>query len=76
MDSKKRKEDISKFQLRMSPKALEELDQLQKELEASTKAEVIRSSLKLVNFLTKEKKSGVKVILRDEKTGKEREILF
>lgn len=71
----KRKDEMTKFQVRMSEKALNDLEKLQEDLEASTKTEVVRSSLKLVKFLVTEKKSGVKVILKD-KEGNEREILF
>lgn len=69
------KEKISRLQINMSSKALAELESLQKRIDASTKTEVIKSSLKIFRFLEGEKERGVKVILRD-KDGKERELLL
>lgn len=69
------KEKISRLQINMSSKALAELEELQKKIDATTKTEVIRSSLKVFRFLENEKTNGVKIILKD-KDGKERELLL
>ncbi len=69
------KEKISRLQINMSSKALADLEDLQKKIDATTKTEVIKSSLKVFRFLENEKRNGVKIILKD-KEGKERELLL
>ena len=69
------KEKISRLQIKMSPKALSDLENLQKKIDATSKTQVIKSSLKVFRFLEDEKEKGVKIILRD-KEGKERELLL
>ena len=75
MTSSKKTEQMKNFQVRMSDKALQELEKLREDLDATTRADVIRSSLKLTKFLVDEKKEGIKVILED-KDGNKREIIF
>ncbi len=69
------KEKISRLQIKMSPKALTDLENLQEKIDATSKTQVIKSSLKVFRFLEDEKEKGVKIILRD-KEGKERELLL
>jgi len=69
------KEKISRLQIKMSPKALSDLEDLQEKIDATSKTQVIKSSLKVFRFLEDEKEKGVKIILRD-KEGKERELLL
>ena len=71
----KHKEKIMRLQINMSSKALEELNKLQKEIDSSTKTEVVKSSLKLFRFLVDEKHKKSKIIIREE-SGKEKEIIF
>lgn len=59
----------------MSAKALSDLNELQKRIDASTKTEVIKSSLKVYRFLEDEKFKGSKIIIQD-KNGKERELIL
>lgn len=59
----------------MSDKALAELEDLQRRIDASSRTEVIKSSLKVYRFLENEKEKGAKIILKD-KDGKERELLL
>ena len=73
---KKMKTDkISKLQINMSSKALKELEDLQKSIDANTKTEVVKASLKLYSFVEKQKKDGSKILIKD-KNGNEREIIF
>lgn len=71
----KHKEKIMRLQINISSKALEELEKLQKDIDSSTKTEVVKSSLKLFRFLVDEKHKKSKIIVREE-SGKEKEILF
>lgn len=66
---------IAKLQINMTDKALRELENLQISTGASTKTEVVKTSLRLYNFLEKEKEDGAKILVR-EKNGKEREVVF
>lgn len=68
-------ERITKLQINMSEKALQELEDLQKSIDASTKTEVVKASLKMYKFLEEEKKGGAKIIIKD-KNGNERQIVF
>ena len=70
-----KKERVMKLQINMSEKALHELEDLQKSIDASTKTEVVKASLKLYKFLDKEKGSGAKILIQD-KNGNKREIVF
>jgi len=55
---------------------LSDLKKLVNELKAVSTADVIRSSIDLYKFLEKERLSGKKIIIRDEKKNKEREIVL
>lgn len=70
-----KKARITKLQINMSENALEELETLQRSIDASTKTEVVKSSLKLYKFLENEKRAGAKILIKD-KDGKEKEIVF
>ena len=67
--------DIARLQVRMSKKALEDLDKLQKRIDASTRTQVIKSSLRVFRFLEEEKGRGAHIIIKD-KNGKERELIL
>lgn len=54
---------INKVQFKMSNKALKQLLKLRKTLDASSMAEVIRESLRLMNFALEMKKKGWKLCL-------------
>ncbi|MFC1696871.1 hypothetical protein ACFL1H_00935 [Nanoarchaeota archaeon] len=67
---------MSRVNFELDDKKLVELKRLVKELGAVSVADVIRSSIDLHNFLEKEKLSGKKIIIRDDKRNKEREIVL
>ncbi|MFH1432940.1 MAG: hypothetical protein ABIG84_07020 [archaeon] len=69
------KEKMARLQIKMSANALKELEDLQKKIDASTRTQVIKSSLKVYRFLEDEKSKGSKIIIKD-KEGKEREIIL
>lgn len=75
MASDRKIDKINKLQIRMSEQAIEELEDLQRQIDASTKTEVVRSSLKMFKYLEDAKGKGSKIIIRD-KDGREREIIF
>ncbi|GEM_PF-6113040 len=62
--------------IRLSEKAVQELEDLKRDLGLSSVTEVIRSSITLSKFLQKEKDSGNDIVLRNKKTNKERTIEF
>lgn len=62
--------------IRLTKKAVEELESLKKELGLSNVSEVIRSSIALSKFLQKEKNAGNDIILRNRKNSKERTIVM
>lgn len=65
-----------KLQVNISKEAQKEIEDLKNSLNLSSYADVIRSSLKLSRYLELEKKAGNEIIIRDKKTGKEKEIVF
>ncbi|MFA5174207.1 MAG: hypothetical protein WC438_03425 [Candidatus Pacearchaeota archaeon] len=65
-----------KIQVNISKEAQKEIEELKEQLNLSTYADVIRSSLKLSKYLELEKKAGNEVIIRNKNTGKEKEIVF
>ncbi len=65
-----------KIQVILSNQAQEEIEELRKKLKLDSISDVIRSSLKLTNFLELEKAAGNEIIIRDKKSKKEKEIVF
>ena len=68
--------DKKKIQVNISPEAVEEIEKLRRRLNLGSISDVIRSSLKLTNYLELEKEAGNEVIIRDKKSNKEKEIVF
>lgn len=68
-------EKISKLQVNLSKKALSELDTLKKEMEVSSKTEVVRSSIKLMKLVQSEISKGGEIVIRDSK-GREKTIVL
>jgi len=71
----KPKEHLARLQINISDKALADLEDLRKGINASTKTEVVKSSLKLFRFLVDEKSKKAKIIVRED-SGKEKEIVI
>lgn len=67
---------MTRVNFEMDDSKLDELKKLVKELKAVSAADVIRSSIDLYKFLEKEKASGKKIIVRDDKGNNEKEIQF
>lgn len=68
-------EKINKLQINMSEKALRELEDLRAQIDAPTKTQVIKSSLKVLKYLEDAKAKGGKIIIKD-KDGKEKELVL
>lgn len=68
-------ERISKLQINLSKKALEELEGLKKQMEASSKTEVVRSSIKLMKLVQSELSKGGEIVIKDAK-GREKTIIL
>lgn len=68
-------ERISKLQINLSKKALEELEGLKKQMEASSKTEVVRSSIKLMKLVQSEMSKGGEIVIKDAK-GREKTIML
>lgn len=71
------KEKIHKLQVNLSRNAVKELEELRDRVDASSKSEVIKSSLKLYSFITSEKykDKDLKILIKDSK-GNTREIII
>jgi metal-responsive CopG/Arc/MetJ family transcriptional regulator len=71
------KETLHKLQVNISKNALKEIDNIKDRIEAGSRTEVIKSSLKYFNFITKEKEKDkdVKILVKDSK-GNTKEIIF
>ncbi len=67
---------VKQVHIKLSDKAIKELEGLKRELELPSIAEVIRSSISINKFLQKEKEKGNDIILRNKKTGSERNIVI
>lgn len=59
----------------LSEKAEDELKQLQKMLDASSVADVIRSSIAMRKYLELEKEHGNELIIRDKKTKIDKQLI-
>ncbi len=55
-----------------SKKAMDELEELKKELGLSSISDVIRSSVSLTKFISLEKNNGNEIIIRDKKNKTEK----
>lgn len=64
-----------KIQMNISDQGLKDILELKDKLYASTMADVIRSSLKIMKKLEEEKLAGSKIIVEDKK-GNQRELLI
>jgi len=71
------KEKLHKLQVNITKKALEDIDEMRERIDAGSRTEVIKSSLKFFNFITKEKKEDkdLKILLTDSK-GNTRELII
>ncbi len=65
-----------KINITLSEKAVKELEELKKELDLPSIAEVIRSSISINRFLQLEKERGNDIVLRNRKTNGEKTIVF
>lgn len=70
------KKEKIRLQVEISKQAQEEIEKLKEKLNVNSYSEVIRSSLKLAKYLELEKEAGNEIIIRDKKTGKEKQIVF
>ncbi len=69
-------ENKKRIQINISDQALKELEDLKERLNLGSISDVIRSSLKLTNYLELEKSAGNEVIIRNRQSNKEKEIVF
>lgn len=65
-----------RLQMEISPRVQKEINELRDRLDLTTTSDVIRSSLSLAKYLELEKASGKEIIVRDKKSGKEKEVVF
>ena len=63
-----------RVQFDFTPEAYEELENLQSEVNASTKAEAVRYALRTLQWLTSEIKSGKRVMVEND--GASQEVVF
>ncbi|MBS3094231.1 hypothetical protein J4474_01060 [Candidatus Pacearchaeota archaeon] len=70
------KREKIRLQVEISKEAQDEIENMRKNLNLSSISDVIRSSLKLTKYLDLEKEAGNEVIIRNKKTGKEKEVVF
>lgn len=63
------KEKLHKMQINLTKGALKQIDEMKSRIEATSRSEVIKSSLKYYNFITneKEKDKELKILLKDSK---------
>jgi hypothetical protein len=60
-----------RVQFDFSPEAYEELNDLQTEVRASTKAEAVRYALRTLQWLMSEIKSGRRILVEDDRSTQE-----
>ena len=74
----KDKEKLHKLQVNISKDTLREIDEVKKRIDAGSRKEVIKASLKYFSFVTKEKNKDkeLKVLLEDSKGNKKEIIIF
>jgi len=64
-----------RIQIEVTDSGLKELKELMHQLDKTTYAETLRASLKITKYLEDAKLNDQELILRDKKTGKEKEII-
>ena len=65
-----------RIQVEISKEAEKEIEELRRSLNLGSISDVIRSSLKLSKYIDLERRAGNEIIIRDNKTKKEKEIVF
>ena len=65
-----------RIQIELTDKGLKELEKLKDQLSKTTYAETLRASLKITKFLEDAKENNQEIILRNKKTGKEKEVII
>lgn len=60
-----------RVQFDFSPESYEELNELQSEVNASTKAEAVRYALRTLQWLVAETKAGRKILVEDDRNTQE-----
>jgi hypothetical protein len=68
-------DETKRLQIEISDKGLKELQELMRQLDKNTYAETLRASLKITKFFEDAKENN-DIILKDKKTGAERQIEF
>lgn len=63
-----------RVQIDMSPRAVGQLDAIQKATDASSRAEVIRNALKVYGYIVDQKRRGVEVTLLKKTKDEEIEV--
>ena len=61
---------MSRFTVDFDREAEDRVESIREYLDASTKAEVIRKALKLLNFIVNEDKAGRTIFIEDPETNK------
>ncbi|MEA3515226.1 MAG: hypothetical protein U9R34_07130 [Nanoarchaeota archaeon] len=71
------KEKLHKLQINLTKGAMKKIDAIKDRIDATSRTEVIKSSLKYYNFITKEKDKDkeLKILLKDSK-GNTKEIII
>jgi len=67
---------VKQVHITLSDEAVKELENLKKELNLPSIAEVIRSSISVNKFLQLEKERGNDIVLRNKKTKNERVVVM
>jgi len=65
-----------RMQIELTQRGMDDLAKLKEQLEKTTYADTLRASLKITKFLKDEKERDQEIIIRDKKTGKEKEFLI
>jgi hypothetical protein len=66
---------MARFTIDFSPQAEAELRQIQKALDVSSKADVIRKALSLVKYIVEERHNGGKLFVENEREKVRKEIV-
>lgn len=69
-------DDAVKLTLRISPDVKKIIDKMSSDMGGVSITEVIRRALGTEHFLLEEKKNGNKILVENETTGKQKEIVF
>jgi hypothetical protein len=68
-------QSMARFTIDFSPQAERELRDIQKALDAGTKADVIRKALSLVKYVVEERQHGGRIFVENEKEKVRKEIV-